>query len=211
MGIRGRSRARKALCARQTAFGPIVQDIVVPTSTGANTIAIQHPLAMLDAATRDCEPLARIVYEAVQRHGEPTQTAPWTLVWYHDEIGMNPLAPDDARKTVGFYWSLAEFGPRLLCTDNCWFVASATRSNIVKSIAGGSSHLSKLLLKLFYVNPVGNIVDGLFLHLHGRGQPLPFSRRLVLRAAILMHSLSFSVPEARTRTSLVRCTATSFR
>jgi hypothetical protein len=161
------SRARKALCARETAFGPIVQDIVVPTRTGDQIIAIQHPLAMLDAATRDCEPLSRIVYEAVQRHGEPTQTAPWTLVWYHDEIGMNPLAPDDARKTVGFYWSLAEFGPRLLCTDNCWFVASATRSNIVKSIAGGSSHLRKLLLKLLYVNPVGNIVDGLLLHLQG--------------------------------------------
>ena len=142
-------RARKALCARETAFGPIAQGLVVPTSTGAKTIAIQHPLAMLVADTSDCEPLARIAYEAVQRHGEPTQTAPWTLVWYHDEIGMSPLAPDDARKTGGFYWSLAEFGPRLLCIDNCWFVASATRSDIVKSVAGGSSRLSKLLLKLF--------------------------------------------------------------
>ena len=166
---------------------------------------------MLDAVARDCEPLSRIVYEAVQRHGEPTQTAPWTLAWYHNEIGMNPLAPDDARKTVGLYWSVAESGPRLLCTDSCWLAASATRSNIATSIAGGSSHLSKLLLKLLYVNPVGNIVDGLFLHLQGRSQPLPFSRRLVLCAAMLMHSLGFSVPRARTRTSLARCTATSFR
>jgi hypothetical protein len=76
-------------------------------------------------------------------------------VWYHDEVGMNPIAPDDAQKNVRFYWSLAEFGPRLLCTDNCWLAASATRSNIVKSIAGGSSHLSKPLLKLLYVTPVG--------------------------------------------------------
>ena len=171
-------RARAGLCARETVYGPIVQDIQVPKGTGSIQLAVQHPLAMLDVASRDCEPLARILQEAAQRHGEPTMDKPWNLVWYHDEIGVNPLAPDDARKTVGFYWSFAEFGQRLLCTDNCWFVASATRSTVVKTISGGSSHLSKLLLTLFFKNSIGNFADGLFLHLPMRNAPLTFFGKL---------------------------------
>jgi hypothetical protein len=183
---RSQGRARKALCNTSTVYGPIVQTIQVPVASPQPpappyvTIAYQHPLAMLDVSARECEPFAAILKDAIQQHGEPTPANPWNLIWYFDEIGINPLAPDDSRKTFGNYWSLLEFGPRLLCTDSAWFVAAAVRTKLVKLIAGGASHLSKVLLRTFFQNDGGDFKSGMFLHIHGMARPLILFVRLGL-------------------------------
>jgi hypothetical protein len=152
-------RARAALCSQTTPFGPIVQQLEVPAkhvpSVAARAptnvvIPYQNPLAMLHVSVQECEPLAELMRDAVRTNGEPSLVNPWRLIWYFDEIGMSPLATVDTRKTFGTYWSFLEFGPRMLCTDNCWFVASAVRSTEVKKLEGGASHLSKLVLRTFF-------------------------------------------------------------
>jgi hypothetical protein len=151
-------RARVALCSQATPFGPIAQQLEVPAKhdpARAPTnviIPYQNPLAMLHVSVHECEPLAELMRDAVRTHGEPSLAAPWRLIWYFDEIGQSPLATVDTRKTYGTYWSFLEFGPRMLCTDNCWFAASAVRSTEVKKLEGGPSHLSKLILRTFFRN-----------------------------------------------------------
>ena len=171
-------RARVALCSQATPFGPIVQQLEVPAKhdpARAPTnviIPYQNPLAMLHVSVHECEPLAELMRDAVRTHGEPSLAAPWRLIWYFDEIGQSPLATVDTRKTYGTYWSFWEFGPRMLCTDNCWFVASAVRSTEVKKLEGGPSHLSKLILRTFFRNDGGDLKTGIILHVHGRDHPL---------------------------------------
>ena len=60
----------------------------------------------------------------------------------------------------------------MLCTDNCWFVASVVRSTEVKKLEGGPSHLSKLILRTFFRNDGGDLKTGIILHVHGRDHPL---------------------------------------
>jgi hypothetical protein len=175
---RTQGRARKSLCSTSTTYGPIVQSMRVPVASPKPpdppyvTLPYQHPLAMLDVSARDCEPFAVILKDALQQHGDPTPAHPWNLIWYFDEIGVNPLAPEDSRKTYGHYWSLLEFGPRLLCTESCWFVAAAVRTKLVKLIAGGASHVSKVLLRTFFHNDGGDFKTGMFLHIRGLDRPL---------------------------------------
>ena len=111
---RSQGRARKAMCNTSTAHGPVVQSMEVPVASPTPlaptvTLPYQHPLAMLDVSARDCEPFAAILKDTIQQHGEPTPANPWNLIWYFDEIGINPLAVDDSRKitgSIGHCWSL---------------------------------------------------------------------------------------------------------
>ena len=42
-------------------------------------------------------------------------------------------------KAIAFYLSLLVFGQSLLCSENCWFVISVVRTDLLKTLAGGPS------------------------------------------------------------------------
>ena len=175
-------RYRRALCARETPYGQLVQDMQLPSGV---SIGFQHPLAMLDVAVQESESLARCISDAIDEYGQPSPDTPWRLVWYCDEIGISPLAHHDAKKSWGCYWSFVEFGRRLLCNENLWFVMAAVRSDLVSAISGGISHLTKLFLHMFLTSGSGNLRTGICLHLAGSNAPIILFAELHLIASDL--------------------------
>ena len=174
-------RYRRAMCARETPYGTLVQDLALPHVN----IAVQNPLAMLHISVQESEPLARCISDAINAYGQPSPEEPWRLIWYHDEIGISPLAAHDSKKTLGCYWSFVEFGTRLLCNENLWFVMATVRSDIISSLPGGISHLVKLLLHMFFTSENGNLRTGICLHLKGHNTPLILFAELFMVAADL--------------------------
>ena len=175
-------RYRRALCERETPYGPLVQNVSLPNAD----IAVQHPLAMLHISVQESEPLARCIYDSLAAHGPPSPDEPWRLIWYHDEIGISPLVAHDSKKTLGCYWSFVEFGTRLLCNENCWFVMAAVRSDIISDIPGGGlSHFVKLCLHMFLTGASGNLRTGICLHLKGYNAPIVLFAELFMVAADL--------------------------
>ena len=90
-------RYRRALCSRETPYGTLVQDLALPHAV----IAVQNPLAMLHVSVQESESLARCISDSINAYGLPSPEEPWRLIWYHDEIGISPLAAHDANKNHG--------------------------------------------------------------------------------------------------------------
>ena len=58
-------RARKKLSSISTSFGALVQDFKLPVTSGEDTIAVQHPMGMLEAAIKQCAPFADLFFEKI--------------------------------------------------------------------------------------------------------------------------------------------------
>lgn len=68
-----------------------------------------------------------------------TPGTPLHLVFYHDEITPgNPLAPNNARKTVAIYMSCLEW-KEALSSEFSWLPIAVLRSSVVKQSVGGLS------------------------------------------------------------------------
>ena len=73
------------------------------------------------------------------------------IIFFGDEITPGQaLAKVNKRKTLGLYWSIAEFGFPLLNNDKLWFTVAAVESATVKKISGGTSCLYKVCFKMFF-------------------------------------------------------------
>lgn len=140
-------RARKTEAYQDTPHGTLIQALELPLSSGPFMAAATNPLAMLHKAC-EREPFAELMRATLARC-PPSMGAPWRVVFYSDEIGLAPLGRD-SRKVVAMYWSFLEFGTAALSTEEAWFVATAVRSTQLHKLAGGVSHLAKLVLRLFF-------------------------------------------------------------
>ena len=178
-------RYRRAECARDTPYGPLVREIDIPETSVANKIAIQNPFAMLHVCVSESDAFAEIFMGALAEYGLPSPERPWRLIFYQDEVGISPLDGVDTRKTVGCYWSFVEFGRRLLCTENAWFVICAIRTSIVKELDGGTSYLCKILLRMLLTGTEFSFRTGILLHIRGRSDPVLLFAELALKCADL--------------------------
>ena len=164
-------RARVAEATRPTAYGPLVQPLVLLLDDGAEcTAAVQHPLAMLSIAAAECEAFSDLLRATLAKH-PPSPARHWRIVIYIDEVGFAPLK-HDSRKTQSFYWSFLEFGVAALLTEKCWFTVSAVRSTVIQELSAGMSHFCKLVLRTFFA-PDGHDLrtSGMPLKLFGDNGP----------------------------------------
>jgi hypothetical protein len=98
---------------------------------------------------------ARFLLERL-RAKSPGRDSPWRLIVYSDEVSPgNQLSHDNRRKLQCIYWSFFEFGPDALQHENAWFVLTAVRSQAIKALDGGMSHLVGALLQdVFLMTPL---------------------------------------------------------
>ena len=82
-------RVRKVDSRVKTPFGPLVQEVKIPLSSGSHSLSVQHPLAMLHTAVARCGPFSELMRATLARH--PPSDAPWRLALYSDEIGQSPI------------------------------------------------------------------------------------------------------------------------
>ena len=140
-------RARKKVLSEPTPFGPLVQDMTLPTYDGDVVVAVQHPSAMLYKAMHTCEPF-RSFFLPIYEQNTPSPAKPWHLCLYADEIGHNPIGRDN-RKCECVYWSIYEFGVQALATEAVWFKVVVARTKVVFQVDGDMSHLFKIFLNQF--------------------------------------------------------------
>ena len=78
---------RDRICsAVVTPYGKLLQHISVDASNGTSkTLEVQHPMAMLWYATKNCVPFADFMDKMMDR--QPSSPAhPWKLAMYSDEV-----------------------------------------------------------------------------------------------------------------------------
>ncbi len=91
-----------------------------------------NPFALMAHLLRSAAPFGRLLIHRA-RLCPPTQTHPWRLIFYVDEVTPgNVMSPDKGRKCYAFYFSFREFGSRLLAHETSWMVGGVIRSSFVK-------------------------------------------------------------------------------
>ena len=79
-------RERDRVSAADTPYGKLLQQIFVTAHDGTSkTLEVQHPMAMLWYATKNCVPFADFMDKMMDR--QPSSPAhPWKLAMYSDEV-----------------------------------------------------------------------------------------------------------------------------
>jgi len=77
---------RDRVCSVNTPYGKLLQQISVKAHDGTSkTLEVQHPMAMLWYATKNCVPFADFMDMMMDR--QPSSLAhPWKLALYSDEV-----------------------------------------------------------------------------------------------------------------------------
>ena len=151
-------RARKAVCATDTPYGPLVTytDVVgtFKQDTGGAvektfTIGFQNPLAFLwtvCSQSQHYEHLLRAACETNPSSPEP----PWRIILYSDGVDPSDTAvKTHSRKFIIFYWSFLELGTAALAHEAVWGTSTIVRESCAKSLHGGIAGLTSLVLEQF--------------------------------------------------------------
>ena len=85
-----------------------------------------------------------------------TLANPWELVLYADEITPGNIAkPDNARKALGIYFTLKDFGPSAVQHVGAWLPFCVIRTGEHRKISGGVSTVVRFLLRSTFITEGG--------------------------------------------------------
>ena len=169
-------RARKTIAKRQTPYGPLVRSLNVKLNGGSDgKIYVQDPFAMLHFCAETSSSFSRILKRTSRSSHK------WKLVVYNDEVSpTNPLkSGTDRRKVEAFYWSFADFGPKILSNDRLWFILTVSRSLTAHKMQGGMTALLRMLLRECFFNVHGRAGINLALH-NGEALHISLEKDIVL-------------------------------
>ena len=104
--------ARDLHVGTQTPYGALHQQI---TDASGKVFEVQHPFAMLWLACNTSPAISLLV----QRLPDSSPAEPLSIVFYADEVSPgNQLSHHNARKSWAFYWSVYQFGPAAMSSDD---------------------------------------------------------------------------------------------
>ena len=142
-------RARKKACAHETAFGRLVETMELPCTNGNIPVGIVNPRAILSIAVGQCEPFSALFARALREC-----PLPWRIILYTDGVTpQDALSKVDRRKLVAVYWSFMELGPRVLSTEEAWFVVACVRAGKLAKVDGGLSRFLRDVLEKYFSPP----------------------------------------------------------
>lgn len=132
-----------------TLYGPPIQSISLPTSSGSISWELVNPFAVLNLLAQKVPGFGSALRgRLAERPCSPDQ--PWSIIYYTDEASTgNLLHIDPSRKSWLFYWSFKEFGP-LLSNESCWFLGGVLRTQRASKVRGGLSSIFKHHLRVFF-------------------------------------------------------------
>ena len=85
-----------------------------------------------------------------------TAENPWDLVLYADEITPGNIAkPDNARKALGIYFTLKDFGASAIAYVGAWLPFCVIRTSKHRAISGGASTIVRALLRSTFITEGG--------------------------------------------------------
>lgn len=144
-------RAREKNINVDTPFGPVIQELEVEKLNGKmDKIPYAHPWALMHSLLASCPDFKRF-FDDRMAQCNPTESSPWRLIIYSDEITPgNVIAHDQRRRTQACYWSLAEYGFPNLCHESLWMPFFLVRSSVVNQLKGGMGALMAAAMMLFF-------------------------------------------------------------
>ena len=162
-------RARDDHAAQvETDMGGLLQKITVQLRDPLENKELWyiHPGALLQHMSRQCNGFATFLKDVLRR--QPCSlVSKYNIVVYSDEVSPgNQLKHDNKRKLQAIYWSIKEFGPKALAKEECWFILTAVRSNVVTRLSDGMSELMAKLTQLFFTEPYSLFSNGLNIRFH---------------------------------------------
>ena len=167
----GMSRRSLKRARASTEHAKIIRTVPVQLHepTEPKQIHCVDPIALLTYLAREVPCVEELLKKAVQ--GRPcTPNNKLSLIIYSDAVSPgNQLKHDNKRKTQAVYWSIKEFGPEALGNEDCWFLLTVMRSNIVNRLSDGMSEFMTKTLNLFFEEPHSLHSNGLNLQLMSGG------------------------------------------
>lgn len=118
---------------------------------GTEIVPVARLERVLDWYSSECvESFGRLLKTAcVENAGEGL-----SIVIYTDEVTPgNALAPDNARKSYLFYFTVADFKQKIRSTE-AWLPICIVRSSLVKKLPGGFSRLCRDLFRIWAKSPL---------------------------------------------------------
>ena len=142
-------RSRDAASQTQTIYGALHEEIPLSDDLAMEVCA---PAAMLAHAST-LGPIRRLLERALAS----TESRRLNLILYADEVTPgNNLAHKHARKTWAWYWSVQEFGPAALASEDAWFQCASLRTTVVGELDNGSALMYTRVLELFWPTSGGH-------------------------------------------------------
>ena len=136
-------RSRDAASQTQTIYGALHEEIPLSDDLAMEVCA---PAAMLAHAST-LGPIRRLLERALAS----TESRRLNLILYADEVTPgNNLAHKHARKTWAWYWSVQEFGPAALASEDAWFQCASLRTTVVGELDNGSALMYTRVLELVW-------------------------------------------------------------
>ena len=142
-------RERRDVATVETIFGPLLQEVRVPTKDGPMSVWFQHPMAFLDRAAATSPGFCQYLGEVLDKNSNRL-----SIAVYNDEVDAGKeLAARHGKKFEVLYWTVLEFLAQERQHEDFWFTITALRSDIRSKVDGGMSHILKLAIGLMYQAP----------------------------------------------------------
>ena len=127
-----------------TPYGTVLQHLELELDGRPYRWPCLYPFALLHHLCTLSVAFAHIITGALR--GRPGH-----LIVYADEFTPgNPFRPDEGRKVWAVYWTMREWPEFLRHSVLGWLSFGFIRTKLVNKIAGGISHLLKLVLRSFF-------------------------------------------------------------
>ena len=137
-------RSRQIAISKDTPFGPILKQWSLLDTKGREVkVDFIDPAAYLWYALQTCPMFNEFFGKKARELGSKT-IEKWSIVLYSDEVTPgNQLKANNTRRLQTFYWTLLEFGPEALASEDAWMVLTSVRSKTVMDLDGKLSQLTK--------------------------------------------------------------------
>ena len=137
-------RAAKTMAKANTPFGPVIQEIVLPTTPAFKWEVIQ-PQALVFMLSMVSPAFAAGMIESIEKHSKQQ------IVIYIDECTPgNILRPDQGRAVNNIFWAFSTWPEYMLQRDWCWMTFGCIRSRTLETLPGKMTALAKFIIHSFF-------------------------------------------------------------
>ena len=145
----------------QNEYGKVVERIQLD-APGLKYLDVVNPFAFMHYLCSISTHFADMMHTCC-KPGRPLR-----LVIYNDGMNPgNPFRPEKSRELLCYYWAFADWPAHVLSRTFAWMPFCTIRSSIVAKIPGGTSYISRMVLRVFYPENGHSMSRGIMLSCRG--------------------------------------------
>ena len=138
------AKAAGDIAKTTTPYGPVVQEIKLPTTPPFKWEVI-NPLAFVYVLSTISSTFADVMAQCIEKHGRQK------IVIYIDEARPgNILRPDKGRAVNNIFWAFSSWPDWMLHRDWCWFTFGCMRTSTLQKLPGKMTALVRHIVEQFF-------------------------------------------------------------